>query len=157
SGGNTGVALATYGPNNVNLRITLKDRDNIATQTVTPGEINPLLAHGQYARYVTEMGFSNTADLADSSLLIESLGTGNFISLALLDRGAFASTATARQRLYDPVQLSGKFVGPWSLPDFAAIGNITVSLSVDASNNANVVVNVQGNTIFGGDAPPVTA
>src|SRR5262249_12290263 len=47
--------------------------------------------------------------------------------------------------------------GTWSIPDFAAIGSMTVSLSVDSTNNAMVTVSVQGNSIFGGEAPPAVA
>ncbi len=162
NGGDTGVALASFGPGNVNLRLTLQDREGANPLSVLPTEINPLRPHSQYARYVTQMGFSSSANLKDSSLLVEPVGAGTFLSLALLDRGAFSSTATSRQRLYNPQQFVGNFTGTWNMPDFGSTfgGGLTVSITVDSNNNATVKTTITGNpgTFVGGtDGPPGTA
>jgi hypothetical protein len=142
TGGNTGVALATSGANNVNLKLTLQDRDGLTPQVSTPPELTPLRVNQQYARYVTEMGFANSSNLRDSSLLVETVGIGDFIPLALLDRGSFSSTATSRQRLSDPQALAGMYSGGWSVPTFLTSGTMTLTLTVDASNNASISMNV---------------
>jgi hypothetical protein len=151
SGGDTGVALATSGPNPVNLKLTLQDRDGLTPQVSTPPELTPLRVDQQYARYVTQMGFASVSDLKDSSLLVEPVGPGTFAPLALLDRGAFSSTATSRQRLYNPDALGGTYIGPWTLPDFGLTNAMTFSLTVDANNNGTLNINLAGDAF-----PPVS-
>jgi len=150
SGGNTGVALATSGPNDVNLKLTLQDRDGLTPQVSTPPELTPLRVNQQYARYVTEMGFASAGNLKESSLLAEPVGPGTFAPLALLDRGAFSSTATSRQRLFNPDVFVGTYTGPWTVPDFGFTNAMTLALTV-AGNNATL------NISFGTESfPPLS-
>jgi hypothetical protein len=136
--------LATSGPNNVNLRLTLQDRDGLNPRISTPPELTPLRVNQQYARYVTQMGFPNATNLRESSLLVEAVGPGTFIPLALLDRGAFSSTATSRQRLFDPGAFAGTYNGPFSVPEFGITGSLTIALTVEANNKATINITVLG-------------
>ena len=150
---NTGVALGTAGPNNVNIRLTLQDRDGVNAQISTPPELTPLRVNQQFAKYVTEMGFANTSNLKESSLLVEPIGAGTYVPLALLDnRGAFSSTATSRQRLFNPQANAGTYTGPLSLPALGTTTQATIVLTVDANNKATIKL-----TIAGTEYPPVSA
>jgi len=132
-GYNTGVALAA-GFDPVNLSLSLENRDGELQQTVRPAEVNPLPEHGQIARYVTQMGFENPSGLSDSSLLVEPVGGGSFIPLALLDReGVFSTTATARQTLFSPSDYSGNYFGHWDNNMYS--GTLSLSFFVDESTN----------------------
>ena len=143
----TGVALGTSGPNNVNLRLTLQDREGLNPRISTPTELTPLRVNQQYARYVTQMGFANASGLKDSSLLVEPVGAGTFAPLALLDsRGAFSSTATSRQRLFDPQTLAGVYNGPFNVPDFGLTGSLSITLAVDSANKATLTMTIAGET-----------
>lgn len=141
TGYNTGVALAA-GFDRANFKMTLQNRDGAGGQTVQPAEITPIPSQGQFARYVTEMGFGGAAGLGDSSLLIEPVTTGAFAPLALLDRaGVFSTTAAARQTLFSPADLAGNYVGTWTNPSYN--GPMTMSFTVNSSNNtATGVLNV---------------
>jgi hypothetical protein len=145
-GGNTGVALGTSGPNPNNLRLTLQNRDGLGSQISTPSELSPLRVNQQYARYVTEMGFTSSNGLKETSLLVETVGAGTFFPLALLDRGAFSSTATSRQRLYDPVNLAGNYAGTFTMTDFALTGGLTIGLALNG-NSATVSLSLDGESL----------
>ena len=134
TGYNTGVALAA-GFDPANFKMTLQNRDGAGGQTVQPQPLTPLSGHGQFARYVTEMGFSGATGLVDSSLLIEPVTVGAFAPLALLDRGGvFSTTAAARQTLFSPADFGGNYIGSWNNSDNGN-GELTLSLTVNTTTN----------------------
>jgi len=133
-GYNTGVALAA-GFDAANFKMTLQNRDGAGAQTVQPQALTPLSTHGQFARYLTEMGFSGGAGLADSSLLVEPVTRGTFAPLALLDRGGvFSTTAAARQTLFSPADFGGNYIGSWNNSDNYD-GELALSLTVNTTTN----------------------
>ena len=137
-GHKTGVALAA-GFDQANFQVTLQDRDGAGAGTVQPAELTPLPTNGQYARYVTELGFPETTDLFDSSMLIESAGPGAFVPLALLDSGGvFSTTAAARQTLYGPDDYVGSYTGTWT-NSFGYEGPMSASLQLDPDSNAATI------------------
>jgi hypothetical protein len=135
SGYNTGVALAA-GFDPANFKITLQNRDGAGGQTVQPQGLTPLSAHGQFARYVTEMGFSGATGLVDSSLLVEPITVGAFAPIALLDRGGvFSTTAAARQTLFSPSDFAGNYTGSWTNSENSS-GQLILFFNVNTTANS---------------------
>ncbi|MGI8785673.1 MAG: hypothetical protein ACR2L2_18730 [Acidobacteriota bacterium] len=158
SGNNTGFALANGGPDPLNLRLTLQNRDGSGSQAVQPAGVNPLASNAQFARYVTEVGLTGTANLVDSSLLIEPTGAGSFIPLALLDRGGvFSTTATLRRTLYGAPTLAGNYTGQWNNLRFGSSGSMTTNIVVDTNNlTGSFTLDLNGSVFGGNDPPPET-
>jgi hypothetical protein len=147
-GNNTGVAIGTSSSSNLNLSLTQRNGDGTVAQTLKPQPLTPLSANGEYAAFVTQMGFTNTLGIKNNSLQIDALSTGTFLPLGLLQlNSTFSTTATSRQRLFDPPNLAGSYSGMWSMPSFGQGfgGPMTLGLTVDSSNNANFTANIQGN------------
>jgi hypothetical protein len=136
---NTGVAIGNGGSAPAPLTVSFQNRDGAGAQTLQPAIVNPLPTSGQTARYVTELGFSGATNVADSSLVIAAPADGVFAPLALLQQGnVFSSTATARQRLFNPQDFAGNYSGTWSTPGFGIGGNMTLNVVVDAAGNATI-------------------
>ena len=137
-GRDTGVAIGA-GFDEANFKITLQDRDGVGGGTVQPGELTPLAMNGQYARFVTELGFSGTADVSDSSILFETVGPGAFVPLALLNSsGVFSTTAAARQTLYGPDDFAGSYSGIWE-NDVMLSGPMSAAVQLAPEGNAATI------------------
>lgn len=152
-GFNTGLAVSTVKTAPFNMRMTLFNREGVSAGTVQPAGVQPLGPNRQYARYVTEMGFANTTDLQESSIVVESVGGGVFTPLALLDRnGVFSTTAVARQTLYSPTDFAGTYSGPWTIADPPQQGSLTLTFSIDTVTNRGLFT-LSGNGPLGTAGP----
>jgi hypothetical protein len=155
--GNTGFAVGNAG-SSVNLTLKLQDKDGAGTQTVQPAVLNPLPGNGQLARFVTELGFTNSQNRADSSMAIEVNGAGTFVPLVLLERmGVFSSGAIARRTLFMASQYSGNYSGQWNNLTFGSTGGMTLSVTINSqTNSAGFTLDLNGSVFGGGDPPAET-
>jgi hypothetical protein len=143
NGNNTGVAVAAGLAESVPVKLTLQDRNGAGAQTLQPSNANPLPVHGQFANYVTDFPFSSASNVADSSIVVGASGDGTFYPLALLQQGGvFSTTATARQRLFNPQDFAGNFSGTWGMPQFGINGTIQLQSVIDSGGNATLTLTV---------------
>jgi hypothetical protein len=158
-GNNTGVAVAAAGSGTVPITLTLQNRDGAGSQSLQPPNANPLPIHGQFANYVTDFAFSSASNVADSSIAVAASGAGMFFPLALLQQGGvFSSTATARQRLFNPQDFAGNYNGTWSTPVFGISGTLQLNSVIDSSGNATITLTMGTGGLLTAPPPiPVSA
>ena len=155
--GNTGFALAGTGEAAVSLSLTLQDRTGGGAETVMPTGLNPLPANGQLARFVHEVGFTDTSNRPDSSILVTAT-SGSFAPLVLLQSssGVFSSAAIARQVLLDPAtDWAGAYNGSWVSTTFGSSGAVGLTIAVDVPNSTATLSMDLGGGVFGGSDPGV--
>ena len=155
--GNTGIALAGTGDAAASISLTLQDGNGNGAETVAPSGLNPLAANGQLARFVHEVGFTDTTNRPDSSILVQSSG-GSFAPLVLLQssNGVFSSGAIGRQVLLDPVtDWAGTYNGTWISTTFGSTGAVALTIAVDVPNETATVTMDLGGFVFGGNDPVV--
>ncbi len=157
--GNTGFAVSGTGGAQANISLTLQDAQGGGAQTVSPPELNPLDGDGQFARFVNEVGFSDTAGRADSSVLLQDTASGTFAPLVLLiTDGNISSAAIARQVTSDAVtDWAGAHSGQWNNTTFGSSGSITLTITIDVpSQTGTLTMDLGGGVFGGGDPPPET-
>lgn len=156
SGGNdTGVAIANPTSSAINIHLSYVNASGQVVEQVDPPELNPLAANGQVAEFVSQFGFSQTANQSTGSIQILVKGAGEFSGLGLLIKnGTLASTAVLRgggpnaSANFAPTFV-GNYSGTWTNTTFGSTGGITMSASVNTSTGASVVNLTMTGNVFG--------
>ncbi|MDD5544497.1 MAG: hypothetical protein PHX83_15130 [Acidobacteriia bacterium] len=162
NGNDTGIAIANAGGVPVNLMLVYADGNGSIIESVRPPELNPLPVNGQDAKFVSQFGFTHTANQSSGSIRIQTgdvADTGSFNALALLLKGpALASTATVVGVTGENSleQFAGSYTGHWNNTTFSTSGDAFASMAGVASTQVAFFQLTLTGPVFGGSNPPPT-
>lgn len=162
NGNDTGIAIANGGTVPVNLMLVYADGNGNVVESVRPPELNPLPVNGQDAKFVSQFGFTHTANQSSGSIQIQTSDVadlGSFNALALLLRGPqLASTATVVGVTGENSleQFAGSYTGQWNNTTFSTSGGAFASMAGVASTQTAFFELTLTGPVFGGSNPPPT-